>query len=149
MKRRIVKKIIFCVFIIIVAIGVGFFVHHKSKKVKLEACQEYVIGNPGIKGNVDKAKFEKKSAEFKIGANKYGYAVFKNPKKAMKAFKEKYSIGISAIRIEFDLEELTDDNVIQYKEYGTQLIKGTKKQKRQAAFVSEFLDIYENSFKKD
>ena len=149
MKRRIVKKIIFCVFIIIVAIGVGFFVNHKSKKVKLEACQEYVVGNSGIKGNVDKAKFEKKSTEFKIGANKYGYAVFKNPKKAMKVFKEKYSVGISAIRKEFDLEELTDDNVEQYKECGTQLTKSTKKQKRQAAFVSEFLDIYENSFKKD
>ena len=46
--------------------------------------QEYIIGEEKIKGRLNKEYFESKAKEFEIGANKYGYAVFKNPEKAFR-----------------------------------------------------------------
>lgn len=42
------------------------------------------MGKGNIKGEVNKEYFESKAKEFEIGANKYGYAVFKNPEKAFR-----------------------------------------------------------------
>ena len=67
--------------------------------------------------------------------------------KAMSTLKEKYLSAINLIKDEFNLKELSNDTITEYKNYGDQLTKGTKEEKKQAAFVSEFLDIYENSFK--
>ena len=92
-------------------------------------------------------KFENVSEDFEIGANELGYAVFKNPDKAMSTLKEKYLPAINLIKEEFNLKELSNDTITEYKNYGDQLTKGTKEEKKQATFVSEFLDIYENSFK--
>lgn len=117
------------------------------KNSQLKYSKEYVTGKDNIKGDVDVEKFENVSEDFEIGANELGYAVFKNPDKAMSTLKEKYLPAINLIKEEFNLKELSNDTITEYKNYGDQLTKGTKEEKKQAAFVSEFLDIYENSFK--
>ena len=119
------------------------------KNSQLKYSKEYVTGKDNIKGDVDVEKFEDVSEDFEIGANELGYAVFKNPDKAMSTLKEKYLSAINLIKDEFNLKELSNDTITEYKNYGDQLTKGTKEEKKQAAFVSEFLDIYENSFKNE
>ena len=111
------------------------------KNSQLKYSKEYVTGKDNIKGDVDAKKFEDVSEDFEIGANELGYAVFKNPDKAMSTLKEKYLSAINLIKEEFNLKELSNDTITEYKNYGDQLTKGTKEEKKQAAF------IYENSFK--
>ncbi len=114
----------------------------------LKYQQEYIIGKGNIKGEVNKEYFESKAKEFKIGANKYGYAVFKNPEKAFRKLKKDYKKGINLIQKENHLLPLTNFNYEKYGNYGWQVTTGTKIEQEQARFVSSFLDIYENSFKK-
>ena len=56
----------------------------------LKYSQIYISGDENIKGNVNVNKFGKINIDFDIGANKYGYAVFKNPNKAFKRLKKEY-----------------------------------------------------------
>ena len=112
----------------------------------LKYTQIYIQNEGNIKGNVDINKFGKIDKDFDIGANKYGMAVFKNPKKAFKTLKKKYKNGIKLIQKEFNLPPLSNFTYKGYKTYGWQVTKGSKKDKEQARFISSFLDIYENSF---
>lgn len=112
----------------------------------LKYSKVYIVGEDNIKGNVDINKFGKLSIDFDIGANKYGMAVFKNPSKAFKRLKKDYSEGIKLIQNEFKLLPLNNFTFRKYKTYGWQVTKGTKKEKEMARFITEFLDIYENSF---
>lgn len=115
-------------------------------KVKNPATQEYKAGTGNIQGNVDVEKYVKIDQRFEIGADKDGMAVFKDPHKAYQALTEKYSDGIKLIQKEFDLEDLSENSYEAYKTYGWQVETGTEEEKNQANFVSEFFDIYENSF---
>lgn len=112
----------------------------------LKYSQIYVTEYSNIKGNVDVNKFGKINIDFDIGANKYGYAVFKNPNKAFNRLKKDYSKGIELIRKEFNLLPLNNFTYKNYKTYGWQVTTGTAEEKEQARFVSSFLDIYNNSF---
>ena len=112
----------------------------------LKYSQIYVTEYSNIKANVDVNKFGKINIDFDIGANKYGYAVFKNPNKAFNRLKKDYSKGIELIRKEFNLLPLNNFTYKNYKTYGWQVTTGTAEEKKQARFVSSFLDIYNNSF---
>lgn len=112
----------------------------------LKYTQIYVAEDENIKGSVDINKFGKKNIDFDIGANKYGYAVFKNPKKAFKTLKKDYKDGIKLIQKEFNLLPLSNFNYKDYKTFGWQVTTGSDEEKEQARFISSFLDIYENSF---
>ncbi len=112
----------------------------------LSYSQRYESGKENLKGTVNYNSFESISMDFEIGANKYGYAVFKNPNKAFKRLKKNYSKGIKAIQKEFNLQSLSQFNFRIYGTYGWQLTTGTDEEKEQARFVSSFFDIYENSF---
>lgn len=112
----------------------------------LKYSQIYVSGEANIKGNVDINNFGKINIDFDIGANKYGYAVFKNPTKAYKRLKKDYSKGIKLIQKEFNLLPLNNFTYKTYKTYGWQVTTGTEEERKQARFVSSFMDIYENSF---
>ena len=112
----------------------------------LKYSQIYVTEYSNIKGNVDVNKFGKINIDFDIGANKYGYAVFKNPNKAFNRLKKDYSKGIELIQKEFNLLPLNNFTYKNYKTYGWQVTTGTAEEKEQARFVSSFLDIYNNSF---
>jgi transcriptional regulator with XRE-family HTH domain len=112
----------------------------------LKYSQVYISGNNNVKGNVDIDKFGKISIDFDIGANKYGYAVFKNPYKALTRLKKDYAIGLKAIQREYNLLPLNMFNFREYGIYGWQLTNGTDEEKSQANFITSFFDVYENSF---
>ena len=147
------KKKIF-MFITLILFTLLIFVISKMLLVKygfiydddLKYTQIYIKNEGNIKGNVDINKFGKIDKNFDIGANKYGMAVFKNPKSAFKTLKKKYKNGIKLIQKEFNLPPLSNFTYKGYKTYGWQVTKGSKKDKEQARFISSFLDIYENSF---
>ncbi|MBQ7334723.1 MAG: M56 family metallopeptidase [Clostridia bacterium] len=111
--------------------------------------QEYVVGAEGILGQVDKAKYESVSEDFAIGADKYGRAVFKDPRKAFETMKQLYSDGLALIAEEQNLAPISHSNYNLYKKFGWQVTSGTEEAQKQAKFVTNFLDIYENSFAKD
>lgn len=117
-----------------------------SSTIQYPSVQEYVAGQDNIKGNVPVEEYIAISEDFAIGANKDGYAVFKNPEKALAKLLELYSDGITLIQAEYDLEPLSADNYAAYKVYGSQITTGTKEEQQQAIFVGKFLDIYENSY---
>lgn len=106
----------------------------------------YIAGEEGIQGDVAITKFIERHTDFDIGANKYGKAVFKDPSRAFKRLKKDYSEGIALIQKEFLLPPLCNLTYKSYKTYGWQTTSGTDEQQEQAAFVSSFFDIYENSF---
>lgn len=137
-----IAGIILCV----VVVGVGAVFFGFSNRVKNPYTQEYVPGQGNIKGNVDTEYFENIDSRFEIGADKDGYAVFKNPKEAYKALTEKYADGIKLIQEEFELDSLRENAYEEYGTYGCQVNTGTTEEKEQADFVSSFFDIYENSF---
>ena len=107
--------------------------------VRNPAVRDYVPGTGNIRLNVDAASFEEISADFAIGADKNGVAVFKNPRKAFNMFRELYADAIREIQEAHDLPPITED-YSGYLKYGWQMDAG------ETAFVSKFLDIYENSF---
>lgn len=112
----------------------------------LKYTQKYVPNSGNIKGDVDVEYFENISIDFEIGANKYGIAVFKNPKKALKRLKSDYKLGLKAIQKEFSLMPLSPFNYRHYRQYGWQVTSEDEEIKKQARFISSFFDIYENSF---
>ena len=99
-------------------------------------------------GNVDPLRFESLSPDFEIGADQYGRAVFKYPHRAFKTMKEMFSSGINEIQNEHLLLPLSHLNYQAYMNAGWQMTMGTDEEVKQAACVSSFLDIYENSFNK-
>ena len=145
MKKRNVIVGLIAVCIIILSMFPIIWKYPRYDKNK-EYVSEYIIGQPGIKGTVDITKIGN-SAAYEIGANKQGYAVFKNPDKAFEQMEKDFSKGIAAIQKEFTLLPLTRWNCDMYKIYGWQLTK-TKDAEAlaQAWKVSSFMDIYENSF---
>ena len=143
-KKIILMAIVIILFMIIAVKIVGNYIISPQ----LQYCQEYVPGTGNIKGDVDTEYFANLNEDFEIGANSYGYAVFKNPKAAFKTLKEDYAPGIKLIRNEFKLVPLTQFNYQTYGTYGWQATTGTDEEQAQASFVSGFMDIYENSFSK-
>ena len=106
----------------------------KPPKVAHPYVQEYVAGREH--GNVKVQDFLDHGEEFAIGADENGKAVFKDPQKAFEALVRDYSDGINLIRDEYN----------DYMTYGWQVNTGTEESKKQAAFVTQVLDIYENSY---
>lgn len=113
----------------------------------LKYSQQYIAGQGNIVGDVGTDYFFKKSIDFEIGANKYGIAVFKDPKKAMRRLKKDYYKGLRQIRLEFGMMPLNNFTYWFYKNNGWQVTGGSEEANNQAAFVSEFMNIYENSFR--
>ncbi len=143
-KNRIIISVV-AVVIIFAAVNINQSSHENSD---LQYSQEYVAGTGNIKGNVDKEYFVGKSVEFEIGANRYGYAVFKKPDEALARLKKDYKEGIDLIQREFKLLPLSRVSYEQYGTFGWQVTTGTEEEVEQATFVSGFIDIYENSFHK-
>ena len=117
-----------------------------SPKIKYPSVQEYVIGQGNIMGRVIVEEYIAISEDFAIGANKDGYAVFKDPEKALAKLFELYSDGITLIQTTYDLEPLSVDNCADYKMCGSQITTGTEEEQLQIIFVVKFLDTYENSY---
>lgn len=141
--------IVVCVLLLILFVILGKFLLVKAGYLmddNLRYSQIYISEYGNIKGNVDIERFGKINIDFDIGANKYGYAVFKNPNKAFKRLKKDYAMGIKLIQREFNLLPLNNFTYKDYKTFGWQVTMGTDEEKEQARFVTSFMDIYENSF---
>lgn len=132
--------------LVMAAMAVWGYANQAQPSKRNESIQEYVIGAPGIVGSVDIAQWGEHEA-YDIGADRKGYAVFKDPEKAFARMKLDYATGIEAIRKEFGLRSLSLKNYEQYGTYGWQ-ISGTKDAAavEQARAVTAFMDIFENSF---
>lgn len=111
--------------------------------------QEYVPGTGNILGQVNKEAYESVSEDFAIGADKYGRAVFKDPQKAFSTMKVLCREGLALISETQGLAPISRGNYEAYKKYGWQMTEGSTEAKEQAAFISGFLDIYENSFTRE
>lgn len=139
-KRRVSVIIISCVII------VSFVcVRSYNEKKYLSYSQEYTPGIGNIKGNVDVKAFTGLSSKFDIGANSYGYAVFKNPDAARNEMVSNYKDGLKLIQKEYKLKNISKTYYKPYETYGSQVSEGPDKAINEAYFISEFLDIYENS----
>lgn len=134
--------LILAALILCVALCICFLTNPVNTSVRNPYVQEYVPGQAGIVGNVDKGRFECISEDFAIGADQYGRAVFKDPHRAFNTFETLYAEAIDLIREAHDLPTLSKNNFDLYKTYSWQT-EGEK-----TGFVSNFLDIYENSFEK-
>ena len=58
-----------------------------------------------------------------------------------------YAQGIALIQKEFKLPPLCNFTFRRYLTYGWQVTTGTAEEQEQAFFVSQFMDVYENSFR--
>lgn len=143
------KKIVLVIVLMLVFVVVSVLATFAISQHKLRYCQEYIPGQDGIKGNVDVQKYLDIHEDFAIGANGYGYAVFKNPKKAFDTFVVMYDKGIKRIQEEYGLDDISYNNYDDYKNLGWYLKWATDEEREQAFFVVEFLDTYENSFDYD
>ncbi|MCL2859945.1 MAG: hypothetical protein FWF46_05205 [Oscillospiraceae bacterium] len=143
MKKK--TYLIVIIIIILLIIGVGYVVYPIYPK-DLKWTQEYVIGNPGIKGTVDVETFGDNPA-YAIGANKYGYPVFKDPRKAYKQFKKDYADTLKFIRNQFNIPlPMCKFNYDIYGVYGFQVVTDDESLRYKSSEVSHFIHIYENSF---
>lgn len=146
MKKRIIYISLLIVSIIVLCVGfyTSFYPKYDYDKMWIK---EYITGEEGIKGNVN-ISFLGDNPAYEIGANKEGYAVFKNPEHAFNQMKKDFSKGIKAIKSEYKLNHLSKWNYKQYGKYGWQLTKANDQETiSQAGKVTGFIDIYENSFK--
>jgi len=144
-RNRIVGLIVGCIIILSMSAGIIYWKYPKYDKNK-EYVKEYIIGQTGIKGAVDITNIGNNSA-YEIGANKEGYAVFKNPNKAFTQMKIDFPKGIAAIQKEYKLGTLSRWNYDRYGVYGWQLTETNDTEAVAQAFkVTKFMDIYENSF---
>lgn len=105
--------------------------------------QEYNVNNGNIKGNVDVNYYLNISNDLEIGANFYGYPVFKNPDLAHDFLLNNYSDIINELKNKCELGDFSSNNV---KQYEICLNEGAVTERLR--FVSEFFDIYENSYYK-
>ena len=122
---------------------VCFLTDPVNATVRNPYVQEYIPGEPGIIGNVDKEKYESVSEDFAIGADQYGRAVFKDPYRAFDTFRLLYADAIELIRKAHNLPPFSKNDFDLYKTYGWQTAG------ENTGFVSNFLDLYENSFTKE
>lgn len=83
---------------------------------------------------------------YKMGLNNSEMPVFKDTKKALKQAKIDYSDAIKEIQKEFNLLPLTKYTYRKYGIYGWQITCDDEMIREQGIKLSQFFDIYENSF---
>ncbi|SRR5699024_8201918 len=84
---------------------------------------------------------------YTIGANKQGMPIFKDTDKAFKQVIIDYIEGFTDIEEEYDLKPISKKNWEEYKTYGWQLTTDNEDVRKQGSQITQFFDIYENSFK--
>ena len=138
----------FLFFSVLLLASILVIVYGTNEKKSLMYSQEYVV-TQGQKETIDAKYFEEHGEAFKIGANANGQPVFVDPQVALEALKNDYKTGVNLIKEEFKLAELSDKSYREYLRKGKKVSGGSENAKRQAAFVVEFLEVYDNSFADD
>lgn len=119
-----------------------------SSLLIVSAC----VNSPGqVVGEYDITKlsnvFNQGNEAYSIGANKDGMPIFKDTNKALQQALIDYSDGFTAIQEQFNLDPVNDENWDSYKTYGWQLTTDDESIGKQGSEISQFFDIYENSYK--
>ncbi len=83
---------------------------------------------------------------YAIGANSQGMPIFKNPDQALRQALIDYQEGFQAIQAEYHLLPVSKYYWKKYKIYGWQLTTEDQDILKAGNRVSQFFDIYENSF---
>ena len=91
--------------------------------------------------------FDQTNEAYSIGANQDGMPIFKDTNKALEQALIDYADGFTAIQKQFNLAPVNDKNWENYKTFGCQLTTDDENIKKQGCEISQFFDIYENSFK--
>lgn len=119
-----------------------------SALLMLFAC---VNSTGQVVGEYDTSKlsndFNQNNEAYSIGANKDGMPIFKDTNKAFQQALIDYAAGFTAIQEQFDLEPVNSKNWESYKTYGWQLTSDDENIQKQGSEITQFFDIYENSFK--
>ncbi len=132
--------------LVVAVLAVCFLTDPVSAAIKNPAVGEYEAGAEGIVGAVDKAAFEEISPDFAIGADRYGVAVFQNPRRAWETFQKLYADDLEALEELHGLKPLSAKNRDMYLVLAAQTEGQDEETTERYRFVSKFLDIYENSF---
>ena len=90
--------------------------------------------------------FDQTNEAYSIGANQDGLPIFKDTNKALEQALIDYADGFTAIQKQYNLAPVNDENWKNYKTYGWQLTIDDENIKKQGSEISQFFDIYENSF---
>lgn len=83
---------------------------------------------------------------YEIGANSKGKPIFKTPQKAFQQALIDFSAGFKEIKEEYHLWPASRFNWKPYHNYGWQLTTENKSIQSEGRQISQFFDIYENSF---
>ncbi len=83
---------------------------------------------------------------YKIGANQYGKPIFIDKDKAFQQALIDYANGFEAIQVEYKLSKIRKSNWKLYGVYGWQLTKADEKAQKEGLAITQFFDVYENSF---
>jgi hypothetical protein len=137
----------FLFFAVLLLASILVIVYGTNEKKSLLYSAEYVA--QGQEETVDVQYFEMHGEAFAIGANSQGKAVFKDPEAALEALKTDYQTGVNLIKDEFKLAELTDKSYKEYLKKGKKVSGGSENARKQAEFVVDFLEVYDNSFADD
>ncbi|MBE5958484.1 MAG: hypothetical protein E7254_06435 [Lachnospiraceae bacterium] len=137
----------FLFFAVLLLASILVIVYGTNEKKSLMYSGEYVA--QGQDETIDVKYFEDHGEAFKIGANSQGKPVFVDPQVALEALKTDYKTGVNLIKEEFKLAELSDKSYREYLKKGKKVSGGSENAKRQAQFVVEFLEVYDNSFADD
>ncbi len=85
---------------------------------------------------------------YEIGANEDDMPIFKDTNKAFEQALIDFEDGFKAIQKEYDLKLISKKNYEDYFTYGWQISTDNENLKNQCKEITQFLDIYENSFNK-
>ncbi|MDI9540034.1 MAG: hypothetical protein QM204_00970 [Bacillota bacterium] len=113
------------------------------------AASDKVVGPYTGSANIDKyLEYE----AWQIGRNKYGQPIFVDSDEAFKLAQEKYSEAIILIYNHFNEEyqvgKFGKNNYQLYKMLGWQIPTDDETIRKSGVELTQFLDIYENSFKR-
>ncbi|NLT15280.1 MAG: hypothetical protein GXY05_13170, partial [Clostridiales bacterium] len=86
---------------------------------------------------------------YQIGTNAYGMPVFEDTDAAFDAILEDCADGFAYLERELDLPAVTKSSYEAYKTYGWQTDASDEAVRKQCVEISQFFDIYENSFSTD
>ncbi len=133
--------------LVLLLLWLAFFLIRTQPTPGYGYSQEYLAGTGNCRGNVDVEYFESLGPEFAIGANRDGYAVFKNPRAVMWAIYRDYRPGLKVL-MENGLYFPVFGVVVQGCTSGLSMdLKSSSTEGlKQAKQICGIMDIYENSF---
>lgn len=131
MKKHFIMILTICMILMLTACG------NSQNKVVGEYDISKLSGDFLVSGN----------EAYTIGANKQGMPILKDTDKAFEQILADYEDGFKAIKEEFELETISKKNYEDYFTYGWQLTTDNEDVRKQGSQITQFFDIYENSFK--